>query len=98
MGNECREAPGDNRHPSMALGWWIGAMAGSMAEWHLDGQLRWDVEHVRAAVARSKRRGRIALVITDHLKTHTSAGSLLVREPGATFVEGALVPGVYTRL
>jgi transposase len=27
----------------------------------------------------SKGRGRIALVITDNLKTHTSAGSLLVR-------------------
>ena len=36
-------------------------------------------EQVRAAVARSKRRERIALVITDNLKTHTSAGSLLVR-------------------
>ena len=36
-------------------------------------------EQVRAAVARSKRRGRIAIVITDNLKTHTSAGSLLVR-------------------
>ena len=30
-------------------------------------------------VARPKRRGRIALVITDNLKTHTSAGSLLER-------------------
>jgi hypothetical protein len=40
-------------------------------------------EQVRAAVARSTRRGRIALVMTDHLKTHTSAGSLLVREPGS---------------
>jgi hypothetical protein len=73
-------------------------MAGRVAEWHLDGQLRWDVEKVRAAVARSTRRGRIALVMTDNLKTHSSAGSLLVREPGATFVEGALVPGVYTCL
>ena len=36
-------------------------------------------EQVRAAVARSKRRERIAIVITDNLKTHTSAGSLLVR-------------------
>ncbi len=36
-------------------------------------------EQVRAAVTRSKGRGRIALVITDNLKTHTSAGSLLVR-------------------
>jgi hypothetical protein len=36
-------------------------------------------EQVRAAVARSKERGRVAIVITDNLKTHTSAGSLLVR-------------------
>jgi hypothetical protein len=41
---------------------------------------------------------KIAIVITDHLKMHTSAGSLLVREPGAPFVEGALVPGLYARL
>jgi transposase len=34
---------------------------------------------VRAAVARSKQRGRVAIVIADNLKTHTSAGSLLVR-------------------
>jgi transposase len=36
-------------------------------------------EQVRAAVARSKARGRLALVITDNLKTHTAQGSLLVR-------------------
>ncbi len=36
-------------------------------------------EQVRAAVARSRERGRVAIVITDNLKTHTSAGSLLVR-------------------
>ena len=35
-------------------------------------------EQVRAAVARSKRRGRVAIVIADNLKIHTSAGSLLV--------------------
>ncbi len=31
------------------------------------------------AVARSKRRGRVAIVLADNLKTHTPAGSLLVR-------------------
>ena len=51
-------------------------------------------KQVHTAVARSKRRGRITLVIADTLKTHTSAGSLLVREPGETLVEGAVVPGV----
>ena len=35
---------------------------------------------VRAAVARSRARGRIALVIVDNLRTHTSAGSKRVRQ------------------
>src|SRR5712671_2933653 len=34
---------------------------------------------VRAAVARSKARGRVAIIIADNLKTHTVEGSLLVR-------------------
>jgi hypothetical protein len=38
-GQRLIEAPGDNRHPSTALAWWIGAMAGSMTELRLDGQL-----------------------------------------------------------
>ena len=37
-------------------------------------------EQLRAAVARSKGRGRLALVIADNLRTHTSAGSRRVRE------------------
>jgi transposase len=36
-------------------------------------------EQVRAAVARSKVRGRVAIIIADNLKTHTAQGSLLVR-------------------
>ena len=78
MGNECREAPGDNRKVygfglvDWRDGWEGGRVApGRTAEVFCD--------QVRAAVARSTRRGRIALVITDNLKTHTSAGSLLVR-------------------
>lgn len=35
---------------------------------------------IRAAVARSRARGRIALVIADNLRTHTPAGSKLVRQ------------------
>ena len=35
---------------------------------------------VRAAVARSRARGRMALVIVDNLRTHTPAGSKLVRQ------------------
>jgi hypothetical protein len=36
-------------------------------------------QQVRTAVARSKARGRVAIIIPDHLKTHTAKGSLLVR-------------------
>lgn len=35
---------------------------------------------VRAAVARSRARGRTAIVIVDNLRTHTPAGSRLVRQ------------------
>lgn len=35
---------------------------------------------VRAAVARSRSRGRLAIVIVDNLRTHTPAGSKLVRQ------------------
>jgi hypothetical protein len=35
---------------------------------------------VRAAVARSRAQGRMALVIVDNLRTHTPAGSKLVRQ------------------
>jgi len=78
-GQRLVEAPGDNRHPSMASACWTGAMAGSMAEWLRDAPPMCNVAQVRAAVARSKQRGRVAIVIADNLKTHTPAGSLLVR-------------------
>ena len=78
MGNECREAPGDNRRVygfglvDWRDGWFDGRVApGRTADVFC--------EQVRAAVARSKQRGRVAIVIADNLKTHTSAGSLLVR-------------------
>ena len=35
---------------------------------------------VRAAVARSRMQGRMAIVLVDNLRTHTSAGSKLVRQ------------------
>jgi hypothetical protein len=63
----------------MVLAWSTGAMAGSMAESLREVRLMCDVAQVRAAVARSKQRGRIAIVIADNLKTHTAAGSMLVR-------------------
>ena len=78
VGNECREAPGDNRKVcgfgllDWRDGWFDGRVAAGRTA---------DVfcEQVRAAVARSKQRGRVAIVMADNLKTHTSAGSLLVR-------------------
>jgi transposase len=36
-------------------------------------------DQVRAAVARSKAHGRVAIIIADNLKTHRAQGSLLVR-------------------
>ena len=49
---------------------------------------------LRAAVARSKGRGRIALVIADNLRTHTAAGSRRVRDLLAAEREHLLL--VYT--
>ena len=54
-------------------------MAGRVAAWRMPAPLLCDVAQVRAAVVRSKQRGRIAIVIADNLKTHTPVGSLLVR-------------------
>jgi transposase len=64
---------------SMALVWWTGAMAGSTVGSRKARTADVFCEQVRAAVTRSKQRGRVAIVIADNLKTHTSAGSLLVR-------------------
>jgi hypothetical protein len=36
--------------------------------------------HVRAAVARARARGRLAIVMADKLRPHTAAGSKLVRQ------------------
>jgi transposase len=44
-----------------------------------DERLTSNVSQVRAAVARSTSRGRVAIIIADNLKTHTAQGSLLVR-------------------
>jgi DDE superfamily endonuclease len=54
-------------------------MAGSMAGLQKARTADVFCEQVRAATARSKQRGRVAIVITDNLRTHTAAGSLLVR-------------------
>src|SRR5450755_3474345 len=77
-GQRFIEAPGDNRKVygfglvDWRDGWFDGRIAtGRTADVFC--------EQVRAAVARSKRRGRVAIVIADNLKAHTPAGSLLVR-------------------
>jgi hypothetical protein len=57
-------------------------MAGLMAGLRQDEPLMSNASQVRAAVARSKARGRAAIIVADNLKTHTAQGSLLVREPG----------------
>ncbi|MGB8344707.1 MAG: transposase [Ktedonobacteraceae bacterium] len=77
-GQRLVEAPGDNRKVygfgllDWRDGWFDGRVAAGRAA---------DVfcQQVRSAVARSKQRGRVVIVIADNLKTHTSAGSLLVR-------------------
>ncbi|HEX4205314.1 MAG TPA: transposase [Ktedonobacteraceae bacterium] len=77
-GQRLVEAPGDNRKVygfglvDWRDGWFDGRVApGRTADVFC--------EQVRAAVTRSKQRGRVAIVIADNLRTHTPAGSLLVR-------------------
>jgi transposase len=77
-GQRLVEAPGDNRKVygfgllDWREGWFDGRVAAGRTA---------DVfcQQVRAAVTRSQKRGRVAIVIADNLKTHTSPGSLLVR-------------------
>src|SRR5437763_5413677 len=77
-GQRFIEAPGDNRKVygfglvDWRDGWFDGRIAiGRTADVFC--------EQVRAVVARSKARGRVAMIIADNLKTHTAHGSLLVR-------------------
>jgi transposase len=77
-GQRLVEAPGDNRkvYGFGLLDWRDGWFDGRVAPGRTPDVF---CEQVRAAVARSKQRGRVAIVIADNLKTHTTAGSLLVR-------------------
>jgi len=95
-GQRLVEAPGDNRKVygfglvDWRDGWFDGRVApGRTADVFC--------EQVRAAVARSKQRGRVAIVMADNLKTHTAAGSLLVRSLRSR-VSGPVVSGVYSCL
>jgi transposase len=77
-GQRLVEAPGDNRkvYGFGLLDWRDGWFDGRVAPGRTADVF---CEQVQAAVARSKRRGRVALVITDNLRAHTATGSLLVR-------------------
>ena len=77
-GQRLIEAPGDNRkvYGFGLLDWRDGWFDGRLAPGRTADVF---CEQVRAAVARSKQRGRVAIVMADNLKTHTPAGSLLVR-------------------
>ena len=92
-GQRLVEAPGDNRkvYGFGLVDWRDGWFDGRVAPGRTAGVF---CEQVRAAVARSKQRGRVAIVIADNLKTHTPAGSLLVRSLPSR-VQGPVVPGVY---
>ncbi len=85
-GQRLVEAPGDNRkvYGFGLLDWRDGWFDGRVAPGRTADVF---CEQVRAAVARSKQRGRVAIVIADNLKTHTSAGSLLVRSMLTEFKE-----------
>src|SRR5215469_16037142 len=78
MGQCLVEAPRENRkvYGFGLLDWRDGWFDGRVA---LGRTADVFCQQVRAAVARSQRRGRVAIVIADNLRTHTSAGSLLVR-------------------
>jgi transposase len=77
-GQRLIHAPGDNRkvYGFGLVDWHDGWFEGRVA---LGRTADVFCEQVRAAVARSQRRGRVAIVIADNLKAHTPAGSLLVR-------------------
>jgi hypothetical protein len=77
-GQRLVEAPGQNAKTyGFGLvdgrdGWFDGRLAPGRTAAALCDQ-------VRAAVARARARGRVAIVVCDNLRTHTAAGSKLVR-------------------
>ncbi len=78
-GQHFVEAPGDNRkvYGFGLLDWCDGWFDGRLAAGRTADIF---CEQIRAAVARSQQRGRIAIVILDNLNIHTAQGSLLVRQ------------------
>jgi hypothetical protein len=77
-GQRLIEAPGDNRkvYGFGLVDWRDGWFDGRIATGRTAAAF---CDQVHAAVARSKARGRVAMIIADNLKTHTAQGSLLVR-------------------
>src|SRR5437660_4928873 len=71
-GQRLVEAPGDNRkvYGFGLVDWRDGWFDGRIAPGRTADAF---CEQVRAAVTRSKRRGRVAIVIADTLKAHTAA-------------------------
>ena len=78
-GQRLVEAPGANAKVygfgivDWCTGWFDGRLAAGRTADVFCAQ-------VRAAVARSQARSRLAIVLADNLRTHTAAGSKLVRE------------------
>jgi hypothetical protein len=78
-GQRLVETPGDNRKVygfglvDWRDGWFDGRLAPRRSAEPFCDQLR-------AAVARSRARGRVAIVIADNLKTHTPRGAKAVRQ------------------
>jgi transposase len=78
-GQRLVEAPGANAKVygfgivDWCAGWFDGFLAPGRTAAAFCAQ-------IRAAVARSRTRGRLAIVVADNLRTHTPAGSKLVRQ------------------
>jgi hypothetical protein len=77
-GQRLIEAPGENAkvYGFGLVDWRDGWFDGRLAAGRTAAVF---CEQVRAAVARSRARGRVALVVCDNAGTHTAAGSKLVR-------------------
>jgi transposase len=78
-GQRLIEAPGQNEktYGFGVVDWRDGWFAGQLAPGRTAAAF---CEQVQAVVARSRARGRLAMVICDNLGTHTAAGSKRVRQ------------------
>jgi transposase len=78
-GQRLVEAPGANAkvYGFGIVDWCDGWFDGFLAPGRTAGAF---CHQLRTAVARSRARGRVAIVVADNLRTHTVAGSKLVRQ------------------